>query len=667
MRSRFWLLLIGWISCGILSAQPAAIDVLRYDITLDWRPPLTASTVSFETRTFAGINRITLVVRAAQLDTIELHSTSMIIDSLRVEGTEIAPPPQPHKERLRIPLPAPAQAGDTIRLTIYYRHVSQLYGGHFDPNNRGFYLYAQGYRVGNDQLPSRLAYTLGAPADTRYWLPCHDVPSDKALVSYHIAVPKGFVTACNGILDSITVIPEDSSHIDHWHHRYPIAPYLMVIHASQYVRYDTSFVSTTGDTIPIQFFVWAKDWDTPGWKYNGKKAFAAVPQMLHHFENLLGPYPFEKCGMAIAQPFLYFAMENQTMITFDRRVLLKDPRLSFTIAHELFHQWMGNKVTPASWNDIWINEGAATYGEALWAEAQSGASGYQQVLREKRAAYLRNNTDGTRQPPCYREIREPIDLNDIYNYAITYAKGGWIYHMLRSLSTDSAFFATWYALCDSFAYRNVSTAQLQAFFARHLPAPIPIDTFFHQWVYRKGHPIYAISAVIKVDPAVQQSTVFLEITQQQTTQPVFWMPLEFRIRSQDGTWHSFTLLDTQRTQHFTQTFPFIADSIVFDPDGKVLSIATLNQQITGIAIHARNEPLNIRYAHFASSTLVHISAPRPVLQLTLWSSIGQRVTTQTLFPPQRQSTLKLHLPAGIYILEATASDGERFYQLLSLP
>ncbi len=659
----FLVLTLGHLS---LQAQSSAIDVLQYDIWLDWRGPLSAPTVSFETRSFPAVNTITAVIQASQSDTISLYATSMEIDSLIINGIPLIPPPQPQQERLRIPLPTSASKGDTVQIRIAYRHISQFYRGHFDPNNRGFYLYPKGYRVGADHLPSRLAFTLGAPADARYWLPCNDIPGDKALVRYHVAVPKGFVTACNGTLDSVTVLPNDSAHIDHWHHRYPIAPYLMVVHASRYTRYDTLYRRIPlNDTIPIQYYVWAKDWDTPNWKYNARSAFAPVPAILRCFEQRLGPYPFEQCGMATAQPFLYFAMEHQTMITFDRRVLSGNH--SLTIAHELFHQWMGNKVTPASWNDIWINEGAATYGEALWAECASGYAAYQQVMAEKRDAYLANNRDGTQQPPCYREIREPIDLNDIYNYAITYAKGGWIYHMLRFLAGDSAFFAAWRALCDSFAYQNISTQQMQTFFARHLHTPIPIDTFFNQWIFRQGHPIYAIAARLSYDPTAQETTVFVEIQQQQTSQPAFWMPLEFAARRPDGSWERFTILDTQRLQYATVVLPFYADSLIFDPDRKILAVAYLHQQLTAISPHTRAAKVHLQVVPFPNRALLQITAPAPLHRVILWSAIGTKVLEMALPIPTDTLHFTLPLPAGLYFLEAISTANRRYYATLCLP
>lgn len=601
-----------------LAAQQSTVvrrpyNVLSYSLDIDWTGPLSTTATTNAARTFPAINTMLIKIDSADVQALELDSRTTSIDRVTINGEEVVVQ-QPVDGILTIPLANMPGIGEELTVRIEYTHNGTT--------NTGFHLYAKSATVFE-----RIAYTLGAPDYARYWMPCNDNAYDKARLDFHVKVPPAYTVACNGLPDSVTTVPGDTNKIHHWSDSTPTSTYLMVIHASIYHHFSDVYRRPNGtDTVPLLYYVWEADYDGPG--YHAKEKFAPVPAMMSWFSSHYGEYPFSKYGMAVANPFTYFAMENQTMTTLARDAVNDEP----TIAHELSHQWLGDLVSPATWNDVWMNEGGATFSEALWAEHVSGATGYKQELAEKRSAYMSGNISGTQQPPCYRELdSDPLGGN-IYNYAVTYAKGAWVYHMLRQLLGDDVFFPMLQEFLAAHAYGTAETADMLAFFNEYLvthsiePA-IPLTKFFDQWVYKRGHPLYKMEVVLGAPSDSIPVTVTL--SQTQSTQTVFSTPIDIDFIGADQERTTRTFLNTERVQTATFKLSFIPTRVVVNPEEKILAI-TEQTVITEVGTTPETESDISVFPNPSSDGSVHfllpVDAPSHVV-VEIFTAPGEHVAT----------------------------------------
>jgi aminopeptidase N len=173
--------------------------------------------------------------------------------------------------------------------------------------------------------------------------------------------------------------------------------------------------------------------------------------MLEKFSEFFIEYPFEKYGMVAVQPYSWGGMEHQTITTINRSWLRG--RSDGGIAHELVHQWFGDMITCASWADLWINEGAATWGEALWSYFWGSDAAYNNNILGKRWGYLYyGNFKYTM--PAY-----DVPSNQLFNYPITYCKSSWIYHMLYKMLGEEAFRQILRNMLNEYAYQPISSQQ----------------------------------------------------------------------------------------------------------------------------------------------------------------------------------------------------------------
>jgi aminopeptidase N len=627
-----------------LAAQQSAVvrrpyDVLSYSLDIDWTGPLSTTATTSAARRFPAVNTMLIKIDSAGVQAIELDSRTSIIDRVTINGEEVSVQ-DPADGILTIPLAKAPAIGEELTVQIHYTYMGIT--------DMGFHLYGKGPAVFE-----RIAYTLGAPDYARYWMPCNDNAYDKARIDFHVKVPPAYTVACNGLPDSITTAPGDTNKIHHWSDSTPTSTYLMVIHASIYHHFSDVYRRPNGvDTVPLLYYVWEDDYDGPG--YHAKEKFAPVPDMIAWFSSHYGEYPFSKYGMAVANPFTYFAMENQTMTTLVRDAVNDEP----TIAHELSHQWLGDLVSPATWNDVWMNEGGATFSEALWAEKVSGTTGYRQKLAEKRSAYMSGNISGTQQPACYRELdKDPVGGN-IYNYAVTYAKGAWVYHMLRQLLGDEVFFPMLQEFLATHAYGTAETADMLASFTQYLAArsiepAIPLTTFFDQWVYKRGHPMYRTEVVLGEQS--DSVTVTVTLSQTQSTQPVFTTPIDIDFIGADQQHALRTFLNTERVQTETVRLPFIPTRAVVNPEEKILAI-TEQAIVTEVGKTSEPESDISIFPNPSSDGNVHflLSNPAPShVVAEIFTTPGERVAT--LYDGTMEAGSKTlswetaAVPSGVYI------------------
>ncbi len=329
------------------------------------------------------------------------------------------------------------------------------YGGEAIPDEDG-----RGLTVSSEMI-----YSFTEPDGTRLWLPLMDEPWRKAPLVLSVTLPEDLKLLSNGWMSSDET-EEEGWHTVTWETSFPIAPYLISLAASHFEVQEEEW-----NGVPVSY------WVNSGLADQVAVDFQDTPEMMGVFSDLFFPYPFEKYAMAVV-PMGSMAMEHQTATSFGSSLISGDGGPAFVVAHELMHHWWGDWVTCATWDDIWLNEGGASYGEALWAEALEGEAGYRQYLGWQADSYFAW-TD-------YEGIF-PIAQPDYMWGGTVYDKGSFIFSMLRDTLGDEAFFTAMVDYADAHGMASATTSQLQE--ALELSSGRDLGVFFDQWVYGPGHPV----------------------------------------------------------------------------------------------------------------------------------------------------------------------------------
>ena len=390
--------------------------------------------------------------------------------------------------------------------------------------------------------------TLSEPWYSYTWWPVKEDSRDKATGELLITVPSELTVVSNGVLVDVDTLGGNRRRF-HWSTDYPMSPYLFAFSATRYNTFGDNFSHPEG-SMPVEFYVYP-DSDTA----QNRALWRLSVDMLATFGDLYGLYPFIDEKYSIYQFPWGGGMEHQTAT--GQGGFWED-----LTAHELAHQWWGDMVTCATWSDIWLNEGFATYCEALWFENEGGFEAYIDWIRRHRSRYGFRGT-----------VYGPDDL-----FGITvYWKGMWVVHMLRGVMGDEAFFDALrtYAGDKRFAYGNATTADFQRICESRYGADL--RWFFDQWVYGTGEPNYAFYWTETSEDIPGRVDVTIRQTQQG---PVFKMPvdLRFAVASGDSSVDTtVTVWNDLEVQHYRVQLTDRALALELDPDDWILKNASENK------------------------------------------------------------------------------------------
>jgi aminopeptidase N len=390
--------------------------------------------------------------------------------------------------------------------------------------------------------------TLNEPYYAHNWFPCKDMPCDKAdSADIIITVPDSLITVSNGGLKEI-INNDDGTATYYWAERYPITSYLISLAITNYYYWEDTYVGLDGTEMPVGYWVYPED------TASANRILPITPQMIEFFASIWGEYPFilEKYGQA--QFPWGGGMEHQTCTSLG----------SFSemlICHELAHQWWGDMVTCANWHHIWLNEGFARYSEALWSEHNYGYENLKDYMN------MLNRPDYWNGESVY--IQDTTSVNAIFD-RIVYDKGAWILHMLRKIVGEDKFWDIFIAYRNT-CYMSIATTEDFKNVCEEV-TNMDLDWFFNQWVYGISQPHYYISwCRTEISKKVWQIDV--SISQIQTTPTLFSMPIDLKIKTEDGD-TIFTIWDSLQTQGFTLICNSYPESLILDPDSWVLKTAT---------------------------------------------------------------------------------------------
>lgn len=531
----------------------------------------------------------------APLDAVVLD----LSDSLEVTGVSMHGAPLAYSQGpgdlLTINLPATLQAGQLDSLTVNYQG---------EPPTTGFGSFATESHAGMPVL-----WTLSEPYGSKDWWPCKDDLNDKIdSLDTYVTVPLGNRAAGNGLLMGGDTT---GNHVTwHWRHRYPIDPYLVGVAVTNYQVNEQYASIATGDLLVLTY-AYPEDFS------NAVNGATGLLPTITLYDQLFGDYPFAREKYGHAQFNWGGGMEHQTM--------------SFVggwwpevLNHELAHQWFGDKVTCASWAELWLNEGFATYLTGLAYEHLAPV--YWPIWKRG----LVNNI--TSQPGGSVFCTDTLDQNRLFSGRLTYNKGAMVIHMLRWLCGDSAFYAGLrnYLNDPELAYRTATTADLQA----HLEAASGLDLtgFLADWYTGEGYPSY--TTVWSQDAADEVSVNLAQVTSHPSVS-FFALPVPLKFFGPGGQDTTVVLNNTSNGQNFYFHLPFAVDSVQFDPETWLISAQDVVTQV--------GEPGG------SPAILLH---PNPATDRISWhfSAPVQQRTVRVLDALGR---LVLHERAGVQVLDVS--------------
>lgn len=540
---------------------------------------------------------------------------SLEVDSVLYRGQQISDYTEMTGDRLNIAFADTLPANVLDSITVYYHGV---------PTSTGFGSFIKDSHNGNPVI-----WTLSEPYGAKEWWPCKQSLNDKIdSIDIWVTTPAIYRVAANGLLvDSIAANAQTTYH---WKHKYPIAAYLVAFAVTNYASY-TDAVPLGTDTMPMLNYVYPENFNT------AKAGTAALVPVIQLYSQLFGKYPFHKEKYGHAQFGWGGGMEHQTMsfvinYSFD------------LLAHELAHQWFGDKVTCGSWAEIWLNEGFATYCTGLAMEKIKGASAWNSWKSSTRSYAL--SMSGS----VY--VDDTTSVNRIFSSTLSYNKGAMVLHMLRWKMGDTAFFNGLknYANDTVLAYKYAHTPQLQA----HLEATsgLNLTEFFNDWVYGRGYPRYNLNYS-------QSPDSMLHITLgQTTTYPTsvnfFEMPVPMRVRGAGGKDTIIVLNHTQNNQQFDVSIPFVVTGITFDPDKWLLygtaTVTAAKPQLSDKLVHLYPNPAQ-------NQVIVATTDQAPIERIQIKDMTGRTQLVAEGFA-QTQQTLSLdHLATGLYLIEIQTNKG----------
>ncbi len=474
------------------------------------------------------------------MDTLVLEYTDgMFVDSAFVDGVVVTATHT--NNHVYIVLPTTLFQGDMFIAQLYYHGIPPT-GGFFAGVTNAYSSFWE----------KNVTWTLSEPYAARDWFPVKQVLPDKAdSVWVFLTTNEEYTAGSQGLLTAVTPMPDNKLRYE-WKSQYPIAYYLISFAVADYLEYNVyAHPEEMGpDSLLIQNFIY----DSPGILNALKEDIDETVNFIELFSDLYILYPFHEEKYGHCQTQLPGGMEHQTMTTiggfgYD------------LVSHELGHMWFGDNVTCATWSDIWINEGFASYGEYLAREHLLGPSSASSWMNGTHNNVLSQTGGSVYVPP-----EDLDDIGRIFSGRLSYDKGASIIHQIRfELQNDSMFFA----ILDEFQHQYTDSTATGDNFRAVVEEISGMDfgNFFDQWYYGEGYPIYSI--VWNQTPEGLNMNV-TQTTSEPSITPLFNMLMEYRILTTEVD----TIIRLQQDANFNQfTIPLPGEvaAILIDPNNWVLN------------------------------------------------------------------------------------------------
>lgn len=508
------------------------------------------------------------VESTATLEMTALRPVSLVsLDAVGFQTRDVSvsranAPPSPARHThdgntLNVYFDTPLSAAESVTVTVRYSVDDPRSGLHFfAPSDE------------NPEAPWQL-WSQGQDIENRHWIPCFDHPGERQTSELIVTADSKFQVLSNGRLVETLPAPQPGRTVTHWVQDKPHVSYLITLVVGQFARIDDTWRG-----VPVSY------WVPESRKDDARHVFAKTPAMLDFFSDKIGvKYPWDKYVQVCC--FDYGGgMENTSATTLGENALFNqrsalDTSSDDLIAHELAHQWWGDYLTCREWAHLWLNEGFASYFEALWGEHDLGWDEFQYDLFGKAHAAI----DGAREKPVVdRRYANPGEMFD----SRSYPKGAWILHMIRCRLGDDLFWQALNRYCTRYALQCVETDHLRLVLEELTGQSW--ERFFYDWTQRPDSP--AIDVSYQWDESARVLNVTVRQTQGMPKDPAKEQPAE--------------------PFHFPLTLEFSVD-----PDRPVSCLHDVTQRETTFSVPLPRNPAMIRVDPNQTVLLtVHEKKPR---------------------------------------------------------
>jgi aminopeptidase N len=486
---------------------------------------------------------------------------------------------------------------------------------------------------------NKVVWSLSEPFSAFEWFPCKQSLTDKAdSCAVSITVPDSCKAGSNGLLEHVTPLGNGFTRYD-WKHRHPIDYYLISVSVAKYIEYNV-YANPVGAPNPIliQNYIY----DNPGTLPNFQADIDETAAFIELYYDLYGPYPFEdeKYGHCMAP--ISGGMEHQTMTTqgfFEKSLT----------SHELAHQWWGDNVTCASWCDIWLNEGFASYSEYLMLE------------------HLYPGQQGPKMQQVHNSVMSQVggsvwvldSLNEsrIFDGRLTYDKGSGIIHSMRYMvNNDNLFFDALRAFQVAYKDSTATGIQFKLFLENF--TGVDFTPFFNQWYFGEGYPTYSLKwNQIGNDVAIEIS----HMPSMQLITPTFTNPIDIRFvrQGQADTIIRFDIHSNQ-DQFSLYNLGTLTGTFSIDPNNWIMNqVGTISQDpnlVLGLQSLELTQNLGV-YPNPSDGNFVVKNGPKDSFTLQVMDMSGKLISTQTV--TNEQSIRLSDLCNGTYIFSFSLPNGQR--------
>ena len=478
-------------------------------------------------------------------------------------------------------------------------------------------------------------WTLSEPYGARDWWPCKDTPADKADSSdVLITCSSNLIGVSNGILSDV-IDNNNGTKTYIWKSRYPIANYLISLAISNYSVYTIYYNYSATDSMPVVNYIYPEDLEEV------KPELDKTTKMLEIFGKLYGEYPFikEKYGHA---EFGSGGMEHQTITSIG---IINQG----VIAHELTHQWFGDKVTCKNWENIWLHEGFATYGEGLYYEFSNDTTSFN--------SFLSYNMSRAKKADGHVYVDDVSSINEIFDGNKSYSKGAIVLHMLRGIVGDSVFFNILknYADDPQLAYGNATTEDFER--VAEATSGLPLNYFFNQWIYGENYPKYILTWGFD-QSSQNQYNVSLVLEQAVYSYPKFFtMPIQIKISTTAGD-TTITIFNSAQIQDFNFSVIGKPTLLTFDPDNFLLKDVIISDPPSVLSKYEFELGQNYPNPFNNSTDISYSLTKESFVTLKVYDSLGREVSS-LVNGDRRAGTYKIRFDGSSF------ASGIYFYRLSS--
>lgn len=480
--------------------------------------------------------------------TLVLDSVGMKFDSIKLEPEGKSLEYKQVGEKLNVTLGKSFSTTDVI--TVNFKYSSKPL--------KGVYFVDEVKPTGDNPGHSSQVWTQGEAEEARHWFPSYDFPDDKATTEQFITVPADEVAISNGELLETT---DNSDGTKTYHYKMPVphSVYLTSFVVGKYVKVEAKYKD-----IPLAYYVY------PGKEDVAEKAYGKTPDMMRVYEEVTGVnFPYNKYDQTYVANFQFGGMENITATT------MADTEINFAafdfgrevvidlVSHELAHSWFGDLVTTKDWSNLWLNEGFATFMEAVYREKLNGRKDYLRKVLDDAGRYMSEDTYSRNRHPLVRP-NPPTD--DSLFDTTTYQKGGAVIHTLREEIGTEVFWKAINTYLNRHKFNSVVTADLQKVMEETYGKDL--SWFFNQWIYKGGFPKLTVRQ--SYNAARKKLTLTFNQIQKidSITPSAFILPMDVEIQTANGTKTEKIKIE-KRTQIVTIQTDGKPTKITFDKDEKI--------------------------------------------------------------------------------------------------